>query len=231
MKKNHPFEHQWKSQLDHRKVSPSDKSWEQLRAKLDTADKKRKRPYYWMAVAASLTIGFLAISVFFQSNEIEQPPQIVDVDTPVQKIEQNENQDIQERSQQQPIDVVDTQVADAPIRREVKKKPVVKQEPKEPKDNPDVFIKSDAVDAIVADVIEQEKDQNTITESEVDALLAEATEKIIRQKQFQQPNDISATALLEGVEMELEQSFREKVFEMLKTSYLKTKEAVATRND
>ena len=230
MKKNHPFEHQWKSQLDQREVSPSDKSWEQLRAKLDTADKKRKRPYYWMAIAASLTISFLAINVFFKSNKIEQTPQIVDVDTPVQKIEQNKNQDVQKGSQQQPIDVVDTKVVDVPVQQEVKKKSVT-QESKEPKDDTDVFIKSKAVDAIVADVLQQEKDQNTITEAEVDALLAEATEKIIRQKQFQQPNDISATALLEGVEMELEQSFREKVFKVLKTSYLKTKEAVATRND
>ena len=42
---------------------------------------------------------------------------------------------------------------------------------------------------------------------------------------------VDAEALLENVEAELDQSFRNKVFEAIKSSYNSVKTAVAQRND
>lgn len=72
-----------------------------------------------------------------------------------------------------------------------------------------------------------------ISEDEVDALLAQAASEISRgrKSQFYSSNyEISANALLAEVEDEIYQSFKAKVFEVLKEGYLKAKTAVANRN-
>ncbi|HZH70739.1 MAG TPA: hypothetical protein VFD80_09830, partial [Flavobacteriaceae bacterium] len=88
------------------------------------------------------------------------------------------------------------------------------------------------IDEAIAAAIAYEETFENATEAEVDQLLQQAAEKITREKQFVTPaGSVSAMALLEDVELELERSFRDKVFEILKAGYLKSKDAVATRND
>lgn len=230
------FETQVKKQLSERELKPTDKSWEQLRSKLDKTDRKRKKPYYWMAVAASFAIGVFLMSVLFsdqpttqivvenKENTADETPQLIPKTTPENAVvevaaeqPQKENQFKTEKTKQ---------TAHTTTKNELRQAPDVANNTSE------ILVEKEMLNQVIADVMQQQEDNTSLTDAEVDALLAEATDKIVREKQFKHPDDnISATALLEDVEMELEQSFREKVFDVLKNSYLKTKEAVASRND
>jgi len=77
----------------------------------------------------------------------------------------------------------------------------------------------------------KENKTGKITDAEVDALLAEALTKIKGDRSAKSVSEnIDANSLLLDVEMELEQSFREKVFDVLKEGYFKAKTAVVNRN-
>lgn len=77
----------------------------------------------------------------------------------------------------------------------------------------------------------KENQSGKVSDAEVNVLLAEAASQITRRRTIEKADGrIDATALLWDVEMEMEHSFREKVFEVLKESYLKAKSAVANRN-
>jgi hypothetical protein len=91
------------------------------------------------------------------------------------------------------------------------------------------FGKSDAV-AMNHVAINTHEDiiENTGIDTEIDALLSEA--------QLQMDSDkikrsVNANSLLQDVEADLEQSFRDKVFESIKTNFKKVRTAVVDRNN
>lgn len=87
------------------------------------------------------------------------------------------------------------------------------------------------IENVLSRLAEIETGTGTISGSEVDSLLYEAAYQISMKRNFERSNGkIDATALLWDVEMEMEHSFREKIFEVLKDGYLKAKWAVANRN-
>src|SRR5690606_27555850 len=84
---------------------------------------------------------------------------------------------------------------------------------------------------VLSRLAEIEAGAGTISGSEVDSLLYAAASQIRTKRNLVRSNGkIDATALLWDVEMEMEHSFREKIFEVLKDGYLKAKWAVANRN-
>ena len=86
----------------------------------------------------------------------------------------------------------------------------------------------------MAELAYTESSPGEVTDAEVDALLAEASSKIELNRTFEQKafsEKITANDLLWDVEMELEASFREKVFEVVKDGFLKARSAVANRNN
>jgi len=72
-----------------------------------------------------------------------------------------------------------------------------------------------------------------VTDADIDVLLKEAQKEIIRNRIYNKTTSVvDANALFQDVEAELNQSsFRNKVFEALKSSYNSVKTAVAHRND
>ncbi len=88
------------------------------------------------------------------------------------------------------------------------------------------------VDEVVAQVKEIQDKNNTVTAEEVDALLANA-QRDIKTRQILNPETqkVDAAALLLDVELELEQSFREKVFDALGEGFNKIRTAVSERNN
>ena len=85
----------------------------------------------------------------------------------------------------------------------------------------------------VVALVQSMKDGNkVITDSDINALLEEAQKEIKLNRLYNETNGVvDANALLQDVEAELNQSFRSKVFEALKSSYNSVKTAVAQRND
>ena len=85
---------------------------------------------------------------------------------------------------------------------------------------------------VVAQIQELKNTNEAVTEDEIDALLKEAEKAIFKEKiKSANTQTVDADALLQDVEADLQQSFRDRVFEALKTSYETVKTAVAERNN
>lgn len=84
--------------------------------------------------------------------------------------------------------------------------------------------------AIAAQVKELERNDVVVTEAEIDNLLSQAQREIAIE-QLLKSNKVSASALLSDVESELDETFKEKVFEALKTGFQKLKTSVVERNN
>ena len=91
-------------------------------------------------------------------------------------------------------------------------------------------------DAKVLDVLNKIKllnaDGIAATDQEIDDLLKQAEKEILKERIYNETTrTVDANALLQDVEADLEQSFRTKVFDALKSSYKTVKTAVAERNN
>jgi len=88
------------------------------------------------------------------------------------------------------------------------------------------------VDEVVAQVKEIQSKNHEVTPEEIDALLANA-QRDIKTRQILNPETqkVDAAALLLDVELELERSFREKVFDALGDGFDKIRTAVVERNN
>jgi len=88
------------------------------------------------------------------------------------------------------------------------------------------------VSEVVAQIRELEHRDGKVTEREIDSLLKQAEKDILKQRVLMfSTRTVDAKLLLQDVEEELEESFRVKVFDALKSSYEKVKTAVADRNN
>jgi hypothetical protein len=231
---NKNFDNQIKNQLEQRTIEPSAKSWEQLRSKLDKKDKKPVPVFWWTAIAASFVGGVLLVSVMLNnpsSNQnnavtehqvevIQEPKDLKSSSEPAQIQETvvlqeptEESNPLTKKVTQEAIDTK-TELAEANIQE----KEAVQNE----------TYKNEAIDNAIAEVAEQIK-HSEITDSEVDALL-EAALAELSEKRISRNESISAVELLADVEEEVERSFRERVFELLKDGLNLSRDALANRN-
>lgn len=93
---------------------------------------------------------------------------------------------------------------------------------------------------VVAEINRLNTENQGISEEEIDSLLKQAEREILKHRNpsfggargsHENTKTVDARALLQDVEADLEQSFRSKVFEALKSSYVTVKTAVAERNN
>ena len=75
-----------------------------------------------------------------------------------------------------------------------------------------------------------ENTSQEVTDAEVDSLLRAAQRQILTDKLFADSGSVDAMSLLAEVEDELDESFRDQIFDALKSGYLKLRTAVADRN-
>lgn len=92
------------------------------------------------------------------------------------------------------------------------------------------FINS-KVEEVVAQINDLNKSSKSITEDEINSLLAKAQQEIKTKKLMINNNKVSAIELLSIVEDEMETSFRDRVFEALGDGYKKVRTAVVERNN
>jgi hypothetical protein len=86
---------------------------------------------------------------------------------------------------------------------------------------------------VVAQILELKETKAEVTDDEIEALLDAAHKEITLQRIYNEDTKtVDADALLRDVEFDIEEeSFRSKVFEMLKAGYKEVKTAVAERNN
>ena len=83
---------------------------------------------------------------------------------------------------------------------------------------------------IVTQVEGLEIQHNEVSDAEIDSLLRNAQRELLAENLFNNDRSVNAEALLADVENELDQSFRDRIFDALKDGYLKVRTAVADRD-
>lgn len=250
------FEDKIKRQLRDREIAPSTGSWDKLSAKLD-ASQEKKRPFvFWMSIAASIIGGILILSLVFNNAPIDSP-EIVDApkeDVKLERTPVNTSEEIITPTEEEVVQVAASNVKKEPITPKSNiTSPPVKQEQQNKRealaviDNKSLLkeqslitpsaITSDKIldvklNEALSSVLTKTENGQTVTDAEVNKLLNEAASKISqeRYKTNLAVGKVNPQDLLQDVEIEMDNSFRDKIFEMLKEGYSKAKTAVANRN-
>jgi len=235
------FNDQIKHTLENREIEPSAKSWEQLRAKLDKKEKKAIPLNWWLGIAASFIGGILLVSIFYNTSEILNTPQVVEKTNEIENSQPfpiskeaivSQEEEIKEEVVAPVIPKNKNLESESEIVHTTSNKTKVQEKMESKTLSNEQMVIAEKVDELITAILSLEENNIDLTEEEVDALLANATQQILIEKQLKTSTaQINANSLLEDVEMELDQSFREKIFEMLKVGFNKTRTAIATRND
>ena len=238
------FEKQIKERLEARKIKPSKNAWNRISDQLEPGKAQPKPRYYRYAIAAAV-VGVVLAVIWINSisdpKTMEMTPAIVEEAPDVPAEENNTRID-------QEMEDNNTMVADfeegnkgddngSEVIRDMHKSDHLiiadKTNPSNHKDqtrDADLII-DEKITELVAQVELMEENREAVTEAEVDSLLRNAQRELLADKQFNESNRVDASALLAGVEDELNKSFRDQVFEKLKNGFIKVRTAVADRNN
>lgn len=242
--------------LREREIAPSENAWQRISDGLEhTATAPvRKKKVAWYAVAASVA-ALVGFSLFYVQNTPVTKPQAdgVVVSRPDRPAGEEEGiMAVQQKESKE--NVKDTApratITETSLKKEIAPSvlAVMEQDPdkdlgtgvshKETKQRTKALERAQISDAVLSEkitevmvqVAQMEKSQS-VSEAEIDSLLHAAQRAIITERRFIENNEVNAMALLAEVEEELDQSFRDQIFESLKSGFLKVRTAVADRNN
>lgn len=236
------LDEQVKTSLESRRLQPSNDAWNTLSSRLEVKDKKSNRKIVWYTGIAASVVGLLFVAVQFYNAKPIAP---IVVDAPVVKQKNTQvavddletSKNILEKTQ--PTLPVDKFKVDAlekgivPATALEKTNVVLKGKSDEATPNKEpLTFEEQKIQDVVAKVQVLKSQNQDVSDAVIDALLLEA-QKEIRLKQLFDTGTgvVDAGKLLREVETDLDQSFRTKVFEALKSSFSTVKTVVAQRND
>lgn len=243
------FEKESKEKLNQRKIKPSERAWKAISEQLVEVKEPKKHKVIWYAVAASL-VGILILSFWFYTTSekpVITPNELVDKpEKPLnirnsQEVEVVQDQSkLEETTNSNPQPVVEKKVEKANLPDPINDPPnegaqlVTSESLDGERDNlgqRETALIETKLEEIMAQVnlLEQEKDE--VTDLEIDSLLRRAQREILADKIFREDNSVDAMALLNEVEVELDQTFRDQIFEKLKEGFIRVRTAVADRNN
>jgi hypothetical protein len=241
------FEKDFSEKLNKREIEPKAGSWEELSRRLNSEEKSNRPIFWWIGIAATIVGGILIFSILF-NKPISETPVIVNAPEEIAK-EKIESQQISfekpaseemrepEKASVKPVGNIYPKkepVAKSKLASIGKQHESSKTENDQTQKEPDLLKEtknSGIPEDVIAEASTKEKKTGEITDAEVDALLAEALTKINGDRNAKSVSgNIDARSLLFDVELELEQSIREKVFDVLKEGYFKARTAVVNRN-
>ncbi|HET8887249.1 MAG TPA: hypothetical protein VFM70_12945 [Salinimicrobium sp.] len=225
-----------KEQLQSREIEPSEKSWDRLYSKLDANQESKKlTKYWWLGIAAAVAVGIFIGSVIFK-NPVNTEPEIVETPTQINS-EETRLVDSEENNAET--------IAEKPHISEIKKSVIRAEKVAHTFSNSEkpalVPERSEEMKPIHKDFIEPETRESNYeiaeinvgkqeysVEKEVDDLLAQAQREIILDQSYNQ-NVVNSEDLLQDVEADIDRSFRNEVFEMIKTGFSNIKIAMAEK--
>lgn len=231
------FEQHIKETLNHRTLQPSSDAWNALSKRLDEKSGRSKNKYYWWIGVAASMVGVILITTLVNSKDsgVDSNPIIVDNPQPIKEVLENA------------VIISDSNKINRPIITEEKinKKHIIQAS----NDNSQITelkietVKSAEIIAkaltfeeqkihdVVAEIQLLKDNNSSVSDSEIDNLLLKAQKEINLNKLYDNKGVVDATSLLADVEADLDQSFRSKVFEILKDGFGTVKSAVANRNN
>ena len=245
------FEKHIKAQFKDREIRPSENAWSKISSELNTDERKKKPVYLWMGIAASIVV-LLGVTLFYFNGDSavnNVPTVIVDADKE-EVLKEKKIVPLETIKKETPVVIAQTddEKVNSVIKKKANKESKI-QEIISLDDDIEVAVvenissdklvdtmrvSDDIINTKVAgivaqiDVLEQ---YSSVTDAEVDSLLKRAQQEILREKIFNTDKSVDALALLTEVEGELDQSFRDQIFNSLKASFIKVRTAVVDRNN
>lgn len=228
------LETQFREQLNSREIKPSEMAWTKLDAMLtEVEEKKPKRSFTWIYIAASL-VGFLLVGTVLFNNfntvKINKTAPVV--------LEQKVAEHAFEEKKVNHKEILIHQIQKKQLRKSVADNDNNKKQPLSLKNKKEILIMNQGKDTAVVSS-EKKNDQSVSVYRYVSAekLLAEVsdakfdpretgkTQQKLRKSVSIDPND-----LLSGVETELNQSYRESAFDRLNKKFNTIKTVFVNRN-
>lgn len=223
--------------------------------------RKNNRGYWWFAIAASFVGILIVSSVFFNKshNDTIEPTLVDTKEQPIPKVIDKEVNPIEKETKvvteshkvekEKPANKTPLakKTPESKTQLQQKQKALIKGETKatvaqtETKiDTKEVAVKpmeklsfeDKKIQEVVAQVEALKKANNTVSDAEINALLDQAQKEVALYKLYNETTKkVDANALLQDVEADLEQSFRDRAFKAIKSGYDYVKTAVAERNN
>lgn len=252
------FEEHMREKFEERKIQPSANAWEKISGALENSPKEKNKSYMWYAIAASV-IGLLIASLFFfmgqndgdlDSNKIvnqdkseinttleKEQPSIIKATEKQENVLAETNTSSEEKLEATGLEVLknkkatknSSSVNELAFTNAVQDKEAIKTKA-------DLLLNDQAlidtkINELIAQVDALELNNTAITDAEINALLLKAQNEILEQRIFKNSNNVDAMALLNEAENELDESFRDQLFNTLKNGFFKVRTAVADRNN
>ena len=253
------MEEEMKQKLEERRIEPSADAWQRLSSQLDNKDNSKPRSgFWWIGLAAACIVILLILKIRPGNNENNTVPVIVDTIEEAEGLNEtvendsqlnsaaNEEEEIipKEISEERLVEsTANTNEKDAAEEVQKSRSPLVRIARAE-ESIPD---ETDRTSEEPTNILMEEKaslesklTENTaevtvsteVSNAELDELLEKARKRL-NSEATQKKKEISvqAQALLDGVEDDLDRSFRERVFRTLVSGYQSVRTAVAERNN
>tara|TARA_B100000378_G_C18021962_1_gene404503 strand:+ start:614 stop:1357 length:744 start_codon:yes stop_codon:yes gene_type:complete len=239
------FDKKIKQQLEARKIEPSARAWDQLAAELEVKEEKSTKKYWWLGIAASFLGGILITSFFFNQQQVE-PVNVVNqntIEAPKNNLVEAEEtlQEINKNEELNAVEKSSIATTESKIQPEIEiEKPVLASV-----NNSSTETKNRAQSKVIPQKKEEQKSQEISfelesysspkqlaqtktpsAEEEAAQLLDDARERVKIRNFNNYYNRISAQNLLENIEVEDKQSFKEKVFYALESGFHQVKNSV-----
>lgn len=227
--------------LNTREIQPSTSAWDRVEKGLESESRQnRKAVFLWLATAASIAL-ILALSFFFRKEEPALQMEVSDIDPtlPLQAVPSDGPMDrvLETQVEIVPVEIVNStpevaapvlavsdQAPDSLPAQNLKRAPLTTI----PTDW-EVAIE-DKVNELLSQVIVLNKRERGITDKEIDSLLRKAEQELFARRVIPTETEVDAMTLLAEVEEELDQSFRENLFERLKDGLYELKDALVLRD-
>lgn len=235
-----------KEKLEEQHIAPSPDAWDKIASQLSTPPHKRKRNWYPFAIAASFLGVVLVSYLFFNSDSSQRiESQVVEQNTNMQKEVEipKQNELLDGQPEIEPTELAEKVVEPKPennkevkeLQRQIKETELAQEIQHRPiketlVSGSDKLIAL-KVEEVVAQVQSMENKQDQVTDAEIDSLLRAAQKQILTDKIFTNTGSVDAMTLLAEVEDEMDETFRNQIFDALKDGYLKLRTAVADRNN
>ena len=239
------FDKKIKQQLEARKIEPSARAWDQLAAELEVKEEKSTKKYWWLGIAASFLGGILITSFFFNQQQVE-PVKVVNqntIEAPKNNLVEAE-ENLQEINKNEELNVVE-RPSIAKTENKIQPEIEIEKPALASVDNSSTQTKNRVQSKVIPQKKEEQKSQEIkfelesysspkqltqtkipSAEEEAAQLLNDARERVKIRNFNNYYNRISAQNLLENIEVEDKQSFKEKVFYALESGFHQVKNSV-----
>ncbi|WP_350285108.1 hypothetical protein [uncultured Croceitalea sp.] len=240
-----------KSKLKERQIRPSDVAWNKIEAELGDAPKSNNKGYYY-GIAASFIGVLIVSSIYFLGGSVEDQQPKVEVVVSEPRLKEKESLDsdnvTKDVFEKPAVFQSNTTLADTrtvmgkvspmvDLMDKVVEEDILTDNTPEKKAMAQVALNDNdkiieaKLNKVLAQVTNLEAQNVLVTDAEVDSLLRVAQREILTDQLLQDNGKVDAMVLLNEVEEELDQSFRDQIFEKLKDGFFKVRTAVADRNN